>query len=167
MEWPRKVRVRPARLADETALAELDSVAWSAESGFPSVLAPAGEHAFFTPGNPPEVHLVAELGGRVVGYVRLKAATHLPENSHVIQVQGLAVHPDARCRGAAESLLVAAERRLRKQGTRKLSLRVLSTNKPAIRLYERLGFIREGVLLGEFLINGNYVDDVLMAKHLG
>lgn len=106
------------------------------------------------------------LGGRVVGYIRLKAPTHLPENAHVIQVQGLAVHPGARRQGAATALLTAAEQRLRDRGTRKLSLRVLSTNRVALRLYERLGFIREGVLREEFFINGSYVDDVLMTKHL-
>ena len=35
-----------------------------------------------------------------------------------------------------------------------------------MRLYERLGFEREGVLKAEFLIGGRYVDDVLMAKRL-
>ena len=43
---------------------------------------------------------------------------------------------------------------------------MLSTNQAAIRLYERHGFAREGTLLEEFLINGRYVDDVLMAKRL-
>lgn len=122
---------------------------------------------FFTADNPPDAHLVAELRGVVVGYVRLKAPTHLPENAHVVQVQGLAVHPDARRRGIAAMLLAAAEQRARDRGLRKLSLRVLSTNQGAISLYERLGFSREGDLREEFLINGSYVDDILMAKHLG
>jgi RimJ/RimL family protein N-acetyltransferase len=34
-------------------------------------------------------------------------------------------------------------------------------------LYERLGFSREGTLREEFLIDGRYVDDVLMARRLG
>jgi len=157
--------VRPARLGDEAALAELDAAAWSAESGFPSVFRPAGT-AFFSADNPPDAHLVAEAAGGVVGYVRLKAPTHLPENAHVIQVQGLAVHPSARRRGVAAMLLAAAEQRVRDRGMRKLTLRVLSTNRGAISLYERLGFTREGDLREEFLINGSYVDDILMAKHL-
>jgi ribosomal protein S18 acetylase RimI-like enzyme len=77
------------------------------------------------------------------------------------------VHPDARRRGIAAMLLAAAEQRARDRGLRKLSLRVLSTNQGAISLYERLGFSREGDLREEFLINGSYVDDILMAKHLG
>jgi ribosomal protein S18 acetylase RimI-like enzyme len=167
MESPFEVRVRPARLADQAALTELDAIAWSAESGFPSVMAPDQRNAtFFDDANPPESFLVAELDGRVVGYIRLKPPSKLPENAHVIQVQGLAVHPDARRRGVAASLLDAAEETLRERGARKLTLRVLSTNPAAIRLYERHGFEREGTLLEEFCINGRFVDDVMMAKKL-
>ncbi len=159
--------MRTARMADQAALTELDEIAWSAESGFPSVMVPgARDGTFFNTDNPPEAHLVAELDGVVIGYIRLKPPTRLPENAHVMQVQGLAVHPTARRHGAAASLLDAAEKQLRERGIRKLSLRVLSTNEPAIRLYERHGFTREAVLLEEFYINGRYVDDVQMAKRL-
>jgi ribosomal protein S18 acetylase RimI-like enzyme len=152
-------------MRDRAALSELDALAWSAESGFPSVEGHR-DGAFFTTENPPEAHLVAEFAGRVVGYIRLKPPTRLPENAHVVQVQGIAVHPDARGRGAGAGLLDAAERHLRERGIRKLTLRVLSTNETAIRLYERQGFTREGALFEEFLINGRYVDDVMMAKRL-
>src|ERR1700730_7949699 len=92
-------RIRPAEPADQDALAALDALAWSPESGFPSVIESARAAPFFTAANPPEAHLVAETGGRLVGYIRLKAPTPLPENAHVLQVQGLAVHPSARHRG--------------------------------------------------------------------
>jgi ribosomal protein S18 acetylase RimI-like enzyme len=163
-----QIRVRPARPRDGAALADLEVVSWSAESGFPSVFQrDRDKGAFFNADNPPEAFLVAELDGSVVGYIRLRPPTRLPENAHVIQVQGLAVHPAARRRGIAAMLLTEAEQRLRERGTQKLTLRVLSTNTTAISLYERLGFTREGVLLREFVINGSYVDDVLMAKPLG
>ena len=162
-----EVRVRQAQLADQEALIELEAIAWSAESGFPSTMAVDQRNAtFFDAGNPPEAFLVAELDARVVGYIRLKPPSRLPENSHVIQVQGLAVHPDARRRGVASGLLDVAEETLRERGTRKMTLRVLSTNEPAIRLYERHSFVREGTLLEEFCINGRFVDDVIMAKRL-
>jgi ribosomal protein S18 acetylase RimI-like enzyme len=164
---PFEIRVRPARMADQAALTELDAIAWSPESGFPSVMDPDRRGTtFFDAGNPPEAFLVAELDGSVAGYIRLKPPSQLPENAHVIQVQGLAVHPDARRNGVAARLLDAAEETLRERGTRKLTLRVLSTNEAAIRLYERHGFVREGTLLEEFRINGRFVDDVMMAKKL-
>ena len=162
------ILVRPARESDQAALADLDAVAWSPESGFPSVIQ-AADHpgvTFFTPADPPGIHLVAELADTVVGYVRLKPPTHLPENAHVTHVSGLAVHPAYRKRGVAAALMTAAEPFARARGARKLSLRVLSTNQPAIHLYERLGYQREGVLSDEFLISGRYVDDVLMSKRL-
>lgn len=157
--------MRPARLTDDTTLSRLDAAAWSAEAGFPSVFqrVTATNAPFFGAENPPEAHLVAELDGNVVGYIRLKPPTRLPENAHVMQVQGLAVHPSARRRGIAATLLTEAMQRLRERGARKLTLRVLSTNTGAIALYERLGFTREGVLHGEFVIKGRDVDDVLMA----
>jgi RimJ/RimL family protein N-acetyltransferase len=66
----------------------------------------------------------------------------------------------------ATALLAAAEERARSRGARKLSLRTFSTNPDAIQLYTQFGFQREGRLRAEFLIEGQYVDDILLAKYL-
>ncbi len=160
-----EIRVRGARIADEAPLATLEAAAWTPESGFPSVIRRAGA-GFFGAAGPPEAHLVAEMERTVAGYIRLGPSTPLPENAHVFMVQGLAVHPGLRRRGVGTALLTAAERRARDRGARKLSLHVLGTNPRAMRLYTRAGFQPEGVLRGEFLIEGRYVDDVLLAKDL-
>lgn len=47
-----------------------------------------------------------------------------------------------------------------------LGLRVLSGNTVARALYERCGFVVEGVLVGEFVVAGQLMDDVLMARYL-
>ena len=162
------VAVRVARPADEAGLARLDAAAWTPASGFPSVIERVNDpfFTFFTDDSPPEAHLVAELDGRLAGYIRVKPATTLRENAHVLGIVGLAVAPGDRRRGVASALLAAAEQHARARGARKLSLRVLGTNEPAMRLYERRGFLREGTLRDEFLIDGRFVDDVLMTKHL-
>ncbi|HEX6525196.1 MAG TPA: GNAT family N-acetyltransferase [Streptosporangiaceae bacterium] len=160
-----RVSVRVARRGDEAALAGIDAVAWTPASGFPSVIMRVGG-SFFSADHPPEAHLVAEVNDTVAGYVLVKPVTPLKENAHVTSIAGLAVAPDARGRGVATALLAAAEQHARDHGARKLSLRVLSSNDAALRLYERLGFRREGTLREEFLIEGRYVDDVLMTKHL-
>jgi ribosomal protein S18 acetylase RimI-like enzyme len=159
------LEIRVARAADEAQLARLDRVSWTPQSGFPSVTRQAGG-LFFTAGSPPQAHLVGTVDGAVVGYIRLGVPSPLPEEAHVLAVHGLAVAPAARRRGVATALLGAAEHRARERGARKLSLRVLSTNPTAIRLYTKLGFAQEGRLLGEFFINGQYVDDLLLAKDL-
>jgi ribosomal protein S18 acetylase RimI-like enzyme len=161
------LRLRVARAADDVPLAALDARAWSPQSGFPTVTQAARRaRTFFTADSPPHVHLICEIGGQLVGYVRVRPATPLPENGHVFGVLGLAVAPEARRRGVASKLLAAAGEFARTRGARKLSLRVLGTNDAAMRLYEKLGFEREGVLRGEFLIDGQYVDDILMTRYL-
>jgi ribosomal protein S18 acetylase RimI-like enzyme len=159
------VQVRVARASDEAQLARLDRISWSPQSGFPSVMQQAGT-VFFLTESPPQAFLVGEIDGMVVGYLRLGSPLPLPENAHVVGVLGLAVAPEARRRGVATALLAAAEQRARARGARKLSLRTFSTNPEAIRLYSRLGFEREGLLRAEFLIEGQYVDDILLAKDL-
>ncbi len=158
-----RVQIRLARLGDDAVLAAIDAAAWTAASGFPSVNQ-ARRAFFFTPDSPPEAHLVAELDGRLAGYLRLKPASKLPENAHVLMITGLAVAPEVRRAGVGAALLAAAARQARESGARKVTLRVLGTNAPAIALYERLGFEREGVQREEFVIDGQLVDDWLMAK---
>jgi RimJ/RimL family protein N-acetyltransferase len=60
----------------------------------------------------------------------------------------------------------AAATEARARGARRLTLRVLAHNEAARRLYDRSGYIVEGVLRGEFRLDGEYVDDVLMALDL-
>lgn len=162
------VAVRVARPKDEAGLARLDAAAWTPASGFPSVLERVNDpfFTFFTDDSPPGAHLVAELDGRLAGYIRVKPVTPLRENAHVLGIVGLAVAPGSRRRGVASALLAAAEQHARARGARKLSLRVLSSNETAMRLYERHGFQREGTLRDEFCIGGLFVDDVVMAKRL-
>lgn len=45
----------------------------------------------------------------------------------------------------------------------KVTLRVLQGNEGAIRSYEKAGFIREGYMVDEVLINGEYRDVIFMA----
>ncbi|MEU7421967.1 GNAT family N-acetyltransferase [Streptomyces antibioticus] len=160
---PSAPRVRPAVLADGDVLALIDRVTWSPlHAVTPEPQPPYAD--FFDARHPPEEYLVAESGGRVVGYVRLGRSTPLDCNAHVRQIQGLAVADEARGRGVGRALVRAAVEETRRRGARRLTLRVLGHNAPARRLYESEGFAVEGVLPGEFLLAGEYVDDVLMGR---
>jgi ribosomal protein S18 acetylase RimI-like enzyme len=92
--------------------------------------------------------------------------TALAGNQHVRQIQGLAVDDWARRRGVARALLDAAGERARRQGAARITLRVLGHNAPARELYAAAGFTVEGVLPGEFRLDGHYVDDILMGRWL-
>jgi ribosomal protein S18 acetylase RimI-like enzyme len=157
--------VRPATAADDAALRGLDAIAWDPGTGFPSVQAQQ-RPAFFSADDDPAHTLVADRGGTVVGYVRTRPPTPLPENAHVWGIEGFAVHPAERGRGTGAMLLDALARQAAAAGIRKLSLRVLATNERAQRVYARAGYEVEGVLRGEFVIAGQAVDDVLMARRV-
>ncbi|MEV6049547.1 GNAT family N-acetyltransferase [Streptomyces sp. NPDC052107] len=154
--------IRIAEPADEEELALLDRSTWSTLHA----VSPPPEGPFFDERHLPEDYLVAEVDGRVVGYVRIGRPTPLASNTHVLQIQGLAVAEEARGRGLGRALIRAAVEEARGRGARRLTLRVLGHNAPARALYESEGFAVEGVQPEEFLLDGAYVDDVLMGRRL-
>ncbi|MFD4948602.1 GNAT family N-acetyltransferase [Streptomyces sp. NPDC058239] len=162
--------VRPAVLFDDTALGELDRATWSTLHAVTS--RPQPPYApFFDDRHKPEDFLVAEAeneAGEVglAGYIRLVPPTPLACNTHVRQIQGLAVADWARGRGIARALLRAAFAAARSDGANRMTLRVLGHNAPARALYESEGFVVEGVLPGEFFLGGRYADDVMMGRSL-
>lgn len=161
-----EVRIRPARLDDDQALVALDHLTWS------WTVAPVPQWSldrrFFDEGAPPEDAIVATVvpGDAVSGYVKLGRSLPIEANAHVLQIKGLAVSPAHQGRGIGRRLLHAAEADARARGARRLTLRVLGSNPGAQALYASCGFVVEGVLKDEFLLDGRYTDDVLMAKAL-
>ncbi|HEX6076383.1 MAG TPA: GNAT family N-acetyltransferase [Micromonosporaceae bacterium] len=160
-----QVRVRPAVPEDDATLLALDQVSWPPGTVFPSVLRRKTDR-FFNEHDFPDQHLVAEYRGQVVGYVKVRPVYPMPEGAHVFAIHGIVVAEHARGRGVASALLGAAEEHVRVRGGRKLRLGVLATNHTAYRLYERHGYLVEGRHRNEFLIDGEYVNDIQMAKWL-
>ena len=99
--------------------------------------------------------------GAVVGRLSLARDTH-PASAHVADL-GLMVAADARRRGVGWALLEAAVDWARGAGVRKLELHVFPWNEPAIALYEKFGFEREGFRKGHYRRADEYVDAMLMA----
>lgn len=48
-------------------------------------------------------------------------------------------------------------------GLHKIYLHVGVDNVPALRIYDKMGFVQEGILRQHFLINGHYVDAMMMS----
>lgn len=99
--------------------------------------------------------------GELVGRLSVARDAH-PASSHVADI-GLMVAKSARRRGVGRALLEAAVEWARSAGVRKLELHVFPWNEPAIRLYEKFGFEREGYRKGHYRRAGEDVDAILMA----
>ncbi|MFJ1650999.1 GNAT family N-acetyltransferase [Streptomyces sp. NPDC088337] len=157
--------IRHATPDDEDGLGRLDRRTWSTTHAVsPAPCRPY--EPFFSHRSGPRDHLVAELDGRLVGYIRLGFPTELASNAHVRQIRGLAVAEEARGSGVGRALLRAAVEETRRRGARRITLRVLGHNTPARKLYESEGFVVEGVQPEEFHLDGAYVDDVFMGRFL-
>ena len=102
-----------------------------------------------------------ESDGAIIGRLSLARDTH-PASPHVADL-GLMVASDARRQGVGRALLEAAVDWARGAGIQKLELHVFPWNEPAIQLYEKFGFEREGRRRSHYRRADGYVDAVLMA----
>ena len=157
------ILIRAATEADERPLAELDHLTWSPEVS-PAPLWDRDEQ-FFAESAPQDV-VVATRINVPVGFVKLRHASDLQSNGHVLEIAGMAVAPSLWRQGIGYRLVTAAAHVAKNRGARRLTLHVLGTNTAALRLYSVCGFCVEGTLAREFLLEGKNVDDVLMALPL-
>ncbi|MDQ0884255.1 GNAT family N-acetyltransferase [Peribacillus sp. V2I11] len=91
--------------------------------------------------------LVAELDGEVVGSVALFPAKSdaykgLVDMLHYPEIRMLAVTRQARHKGVAEALIQECIRRTKVNGSQYIGLHTADFMKTAMRLYERMGFVR-------------------------
>ncbi|MGQ9630948.1 MAG: GNAT family N-acetyltransferase [bacterium] len=66
------------------------------------------------------------------------------------RIYSLTVHPAYRRRSIGRRLLEWAEEFARKKGCRRLTLEVRKSNSVAIHLYEKFGFLRDGILVNYY-----------------
>jgi RimJ/RimL family protein N-acetyltransferase len=157
------ISIRPITLADAEAFhAVLDSVARERRY-LRLTSAPPLErsHSFIASnlanGNP---QWVALDGGVVVGWCDI--CRNDEAGSDHCGSLGMGLLASHRGRGIGGNLLAATIDAAR-SGFRRVELDVYASNRPAIALYEKAGFFREGLRREALLRDGHYEDIVMMA----
>lgn len=115
---------------------------------------------------PPDgmVGLVACTDGEVVGQLDLYTFPNRPRRRHAGQI-GMAVRDDWQGKGVGTALLQAAvDLADNWLNLLRLELEVYTDNEPAVRLYQRAGFVIEGTLTRYAFRDGQYVDVYAMAR---
>jgi RimJ/RimL family protein N-acetyltransferase len=109
--------------------------------------------------------IVAEIDGDVVGYIDLQPGI-LPKRRHTAYIGELLLSR-TRGMGIGTALMAAAVELARGKNIKKIFLSAFSINRQAIEFYKKNGFVVEAVLKGQFVIDGELVDEVYMARWIG
>lgn len=101
--------------------------------------------------------------GTPVGMFKLVPNQH--RASHIVYLGGLAIDPAQSGKGHGLAMLQAIVELCRKLGFLRVELSVATVNASAIRLYERAGFVQEGVLrqYTHLKSEGRFLDEIMMA----
>lgn len=108
--------------------------------------------------------IVACIDGEVVGHLNIHTFPNRPRRQHAGQI-GMVVHDDFQGQGVGTALLQAAlDLADNWLNLRRMELEVYIDNEPAVRLYQRAGFVIEGTLRQYVYRDGQYVDVYAMAR---
>lgn len=106
-------------------------------------------------------HIVAVIDDKVVGWCDI-TSLHRPVFSHAGTL-GIGILAPFRAQGIGEALMRAAIEKAQHRGLTRIELTVREHNKPAIALYEKLGFQVEGLHRNAVCIDGQYENHICMA----
>ncbi|MGN7388107.1 N-acetyltransferase family protein [Sporosarcina sp. SAFN-015] len=108
--------------------------------------------------------LVAEIDESLVGYMMVIAGT-ANRNKHSAYIV-IGISEAFRGQGVGKALFKSLNDWSIQNKLHRVELTVMSNNTAAIVLYEKAGFIKEGVKKDSLFVNGQYVDEYYMAKLL-
>lgn len=111
-----------------------------------------------------DLTLVCDRYGEIVGVITIQRGMY-KKNRHTANL-GIAVKSGHRQKGIGTRLINESLNWCKNQGIKKVNLEVFSSNTGAIRAYEKVGFQIEGYRRGQFMINGQAVDDVFMTYNI-
>jgi L-amino acid N-acyltransferase YncA/DNA-binding transcriptional ArsR family regulator len=163
------MEIRDATVADAAAIARIynqgieDRVAT-----LETQLRTPEERAEWIAGRGPRHPVLVALDGdgSVAGWGSLNSFNPRPAYDHVVDFS-VYVAREQRGRGIGDALLGALERRARQIGYHKMVLAAFPFNAPGMRLYERHGFRTVGIYHEQGMLDGRWVDVIVMEKILG
>lgn len=105
--------------------------------------------------------IIAEINGKVVGNLNFSGGPR-KRTAHVGEF-GVSILKEYWGNGIGEELIKYLISWSESSGIiRKINLRVRTDNTRGINLYKKLGFLEEGIVKRDFLINGEFYDSLLM-----
>lgn len=162
--------IRSASPADAEQLAEL--IADAESSGF--MMFDPGERKISADGLGKRIAamengtasaiLVAERDGELAGYMFIIG--NIQERAHHRVYLAIGIREKSRGQGIGTKLFEGLESWAKERHIRRLELTVMVNNRAGVALYEKRGFIIEGIKKNSLKVEGEYIDEYYMARLL-
>lgn len=108
-------------------------------------------------------YLVAEVDGKVVAVSEISKRGGYEKHVGVI---GIAIRNGFRDLGIGTEIMKTLVEQVQKMGLKVLTLSAFATNKPAIHVYEKVGFVQTGTIPKKHFKEGKYIDEIILTKVL-
>jgi L-amino acid N-acyltransferase YncA len=108
-------------------------------------------------------YLVAEVDGKVVAVSEISKRGGYEKHVGVI---GIAIRNGFRDLGIGTEIMKTLVEQAQKMGLKVLTLSAFATNKPAIHVYEKVGFVQTGTIPKKHFKEGKYIDEIILTKVL-
>lgn len=158
------IRLRPVRIEDASEIVEaaksiIDKGVFIQKEKVRSVIE---EQQFIRDMNENgHMYIVAEVNGVVRGIARvLRGDLNMKRHTGLFRTW---LHEDAQGKGIGKQIMKYTLDWCQSEGLHKLCLTVFSTNDIALKLYQRAGFIIEGVQKDQVIFNTQFADEIWMA----
>ena len=161
------VAVRPAEAADVNAICTIhnQAIADRIATLETTPRTPGSVHAWLTERGPRHPAIVAEANGEVIGWASLNRFNPRAVYDHVADFS-VYVERTWRGKGVGRRLLERLVDLARDAGYHKMVLAAMAHNAAGVALYSRVGFTRVGIYREQGMLDGQWVDVVIMEKLL-
>ena len=111
-----------------------------------------------------DLFLVAENEGEIIGFISAQrgVAKRVKHTAYI----AVGIRKNFQGRGIGSELFLKLDLWARQNNITRLELMVVCSNSIAIHLYEKSGFVIEGIRRNAMVVEGKYVDEYYMAKLL-
>jgi RimJ/RimL family protein N-acetyltransferase len=107
--------------------------------------------------------LVAEVKGRIIASSDINRQIGFQKHVGVV---GIVIKKGFRELGIGTAMMRVLIEQAKKMGMKILTLTAFASNKRAMHVYEKVGFVQTGLIPKKHLKQGKYIDEVIMTKLL-
>ena len=108
-------------------------------------------------------YMVAEVNGKVVAVSEINRRSGYEKHVGVI---GIAIRSGFRDSGIGTEMMKTLVEQAQEMGLKVLTLTAFATNKRAIHVYQKVGFVQTGTIPKKHFKEGKYIDEIILTKLL-